>query len=139
VIFDYDHYLDIYPRLKKVTLLSHVGNVYTAEFLLDASLTTLTYTTINTLAADKMRMSWVTDMNRPHKYFKRNDGYWQLEEVGPGQLVGEYHVEVELDLGIFTGIVSKIVRSMSRDDLPDVMVSTRKRMESGGTWKRPGR
>ena len=139
VIFDYEHYLDIYPRLKKVTVISRTSNKAVVDFQMDASLTTLNYTTINLLSADQTKLTWTTDMTRPHKYFKRNDGYWLLEEIGPGLIVAEYRVEVELDLGILSNVVGKIVQSMSRDDLPDVMISTRKRMESGGTWKRPGR
>ena len=136
VIFDYDNYLDIYPRLEKVTLIERDGNKYVVEFHLDATLKTIVYTTINILSEDRTRLRWTLDQTRPHKYLKVSDGYWQLEELEPGVLLGEYKVIVELDLGILTGVVSGIVRSMSRDDLPDVLIATRKRMESGGTWTR---
>jgi len=136
VIFDYDNYLDIYPRLEKVNLLKKVGNDYYVEFFMDATLTTLQYTTIGTISADRMKMTWTLDESRPHKFQKKNVGHWQLEILEPGVILAEYRVELELSLGVFSSVASKVVRALSKDDLPDVVESTRKRMESGGTWKR---
>jgi len=138
VILDYEHYLDIYPRLKKVTPISKTADTYLVEFYLDASIKTIIYTTINKLSADKSKVSWTLDPNRPHEYLKRTDGYWQLEELEPGLLLAEYRVEVELDMGtgVIASLVNRVVRAMSKDDLPEVMDCTRKRLESGGTWKR---
>lgn len=136
VIFDYDNYLDIYPRLEKVVLVEQTGNKYVVEFFMDASIKTIVYTTIALLSADKMRLTWTLDENRPHKYLKKTDGYWQLEQLEPGLILAEYLVDIELDVGVFTALVNPVVRAMSRDDLPDVLISTRKRMESGGAWTR---
>jgi len=138
VITDYGNYLDIYPRLEKVSLLKKQGNsVFTVEFNMDATLTTMTYTTESTISAGRDKMTWKLVENRPHKYMTKSDGWWQLEEIEPGVILAEYRVIIGLDLGIFSGVASKVVMAMSKDDLPDVVECTRKRMESGGAWKRP--
>ncbi|NLH49011.1 MAG: hypothetical protein GX444_10460 [Myxococcales bacterium] len=136
VIFDYSHYLEFYPRLEKVTPVSVTASQAIVTFDMDATIKTMTYTTVGTIDADRMGMTWVLDMNRPHKFFKANDGHWKLEQLEPGVILAEYLVSVSLDLGPFSGMATKIVNSMAKDDLPDVINCTRKRLESGGTWKR---
>lgn len=138
VITDYGNYLDIYPRLEQVSVVKKQGNsVYTVEFHMDATLTTMVYTTESTISPERDKMTWKLAENRPHKYMNKSDGWWQLEELEPGVILAEYRVIIGLDLGIFSKIASKVVQAMSKDDLPDVVECTRKRMESGGTWKRP--
>jgi ribosome-associated toxin RatA of RatAB toxin-antitoxin module len=137
VIFDHEHYMDFYPRLKGVTIVERTKSKAVISFKMDATIKTLDYTTIGTVTDDRLRMDWVQDETRPHKFFKKNDGYWQLEQLEPGVLLVEYKVLVALDLGPFSGVASKIVNMMAKDDLPDVVDCTRKRVESGGTWVRP--
>jgi ribosome-associated toxin RatA of RatAB toxin-antitoxin module len=137
VIFDHEHYMEFYPRLKGVTVVERDKSHAVISFKMDATIKTLDYTTAATVTPDRLRMDWVQDDSRPHKYFKKNDGYWQLEQLEPGLLLVEYKVLVALDLGPFSGVASKIVNMMAKDDLPDVVECTRKRVESGGTWVRP--
>lgn len=137
VIFDHEHYMDFYPRLEGLTIVERNDKLATIEFKMDVTLTTVTYTTIGVVTDDRMGMTWTLDMNRPHKFFKKTDGYWKLEQLEPGVLLVEYQVDVALDFGPFSSIATKIVNSMAKDDLPDVIVCTRNRVESGGTWKRP--
>ncbi|MDP8223512.1 MAG: SRPBCC family protein [Candidatus Lernaella stagnicola] len=140
VIFDHENYTDFYPRLEGIKVVErNKYSLATIEFKMDATIKTLTYTTIGTVTADKTRMDWKLDMNRPHKFFKKNGGYWQLEEIEPGVLLAEYQVEVALDLGPFSRVATKIVNSMAKDDLPEVIECTKNRVESGGTWVRPGK
>ncbi len=136
VIFDHEHYMDFYPRLEGVNIVERTNTMAKIEFKMDATLKTLTYTTVGTVTPNRMRMDWVLDKERPHKYFKENGGHWQLEQLEPGMLLIEYSVNVALDLGPFSRVASKIVNSMAKDDLPDVILCTKKRIESGGTWVR---
>jgi ribosome-associated toxin RatA of RatAB toxin-antitoxin module len=137
VIFDHEHYMDFYPRLEGVRVIKRDKKIAVIEFDMDATLKTITYTTAATVSDDRMRMDWVLDATRPHKYFKKNGGYWQLEKLDDNTLLVEYSVDVALDFGPFSSVATKVVNSMAKDDLPDVIVCTRERVQSGGTWIRP--
>jgi ribosome-associated toxin RatA of RatAB toxin-antitoxin module len=135
-IFDHEHYTEFYPRLKKIQIVSRDNSKAVITFWMDVTLTTMEYTTIGIVTPDRLRMTWSQDDGKPHKYFKKNDGYWQLEVLDGGLLLVEYKVDVGLDLGVFSSAATKIVNLMAKDDLPEVVDATRKRIESGGTWKR---
>jgi ribosome-associated toxin RatA of RatAB toxin-antitoxin module len=136
-IWDYGHYQDFYPRLKKVTVRSIDQSNSDVEFQMDVTIKTLTYTLDAKISDDRLRLDWRLNENQPHQYFKKNNGYWILEPLGDGTILAEYKVELLLDLGILTSVATKIVNLMAKDDLPDMMIATKKRIESGNTWKRP--
>jgi len=135
-IFDFEHYLEIYPRLKRVEVIKLTEKQSLVEFDMDATIDVMTYSVIGTLAEDRMRQDFNLDKSRPHKYFTSNEGYWLLEELEPGVLLVEYKVSVVLDLGVLSKVATKVVNVFAKDDLPEMMECTRKRIESGGTWTR---
>jgi len=134
LIMDTDAYLSFYPRLNAVQCIKKTNSQALIEFHMDATATEMVYTTINTIAADRLRMDWTLDKSRPHKYLKLSDGYWMTEPIDGGLMLVEYKVIVELDLGILTKVAEKIVNAMAKDDLPEVVLATKKRIESGFTW-----
>lgn len=136
VIFDFEHYLEVYPRLKRVEVIKLTERQSLVEFDMDATIDVMTYSVIGTLADDRLRQDFNLDKSRPHKYFTSNEGYWLLEELEPGLLLVEYKVSVVLDLGVLSKVATKVVNVFAKDDLPEMMECTRKRLESGGTWTR---
>lgn len=136
LIMDTGSYMEFYPRLNAVNCLKKTNSQALIEFHMDATATEMIYTTINTIAADRLRMDWTLDKSSPHKYLKLSDGYWMAEPIDGGLMLVEYKVIVELDLGILTKVAEKIVNTMAKDDLPEVVLATKKRIESGFTWKK---
>jgi ribosome-associated toxin RatA of RatAB toxin-antitoxin module len=136
VLFDYDHYPEIFPRLNWVKVIEKTPNRIVVTFSMDATLKDLEYTTLNNLSQDKKRLDFHFDERFPHPYQKSLVGYWQLEEIEPGLLLAEYKLGVALDIPLIGKIIEKIVLNMSTKDLPDVLISIRKRIDSGGTWTR---
>jgi coenzyme Q-binding protein COQ10 len=136
VVLDYEHYKEIFPRIVSVKKFNEEGNRFLTEFKIDVSIKKLTYTSYNVISEDRLRLDFGLDDAYPHKYQKKMGGYWQLEQLGEKMIIAEYKVDVELDIPVIGGLINKIVRSLAGDDLPDVMNSVRKRIESGGTWNR---
>lgn len=136
ILLDHEHLPEFMPRLNKSVCLKQTATQSQVEFELDASIATLTYTLIRTLSADRTRLDWTLDRSRPHKYFKVNEGYYQLEEVAPGKYLIEYMTQVEMDLGVLSKVATKVTADMTGEDLPGVVDGLRKRIESGGVWKR---
>ena len=92
--------------------------------------------TWNKLNKDKTRLDFGLQMDQPHKRFKTMGGYWEIEVLEPGLLLAEYKVDVALDIPMIGGLITKVVNAMAGDDLPDMLISVRKRIDSGGTWVR---
>jgi len=136
VLQDHEHLPEFMPRLTKTVCLKQTTAQSLVEFEMDATIAKLNYTLIRTLSADRTRLDWVLDRSRPHKYFKVNEGYYQLEELAPGRYLIEYMALVEMDLGVLSKVAAKVTADMTGEDLPSVLDGVRKRIESGGVWKR---
>ena len=136
VVFDYPHYTEFLPRINYAKVIKETPEEFLTEFSINATLTNLVYTSYNRLSKDKLRLDFGLDDSFPHKHQKEMIGYWQLEPLGEGMLLAEYKVSVKLDVPLIGKLIEKIVNAMSGKDLPEVLVSIRKRIDSGGTWKR---
>lgn len=134
VIFDYNNYDKVFPRIKSVKVIEKTEDQFLTEFALDATLTTLKYTSFNRPTKDGMRLDFGLEKQYPHKYFKEMGGYWQLETLEDGRLLAEYKVSVALDIPMIGKLLTKVVNAMTGKDLPNVLKAVRKRIESGGTW-----
>lgn len=135
VIYDYPNYKDIFPRIEYAKIIEKNDDQFLTDFAMDATLATLKYTSWNRPSKDGNRLDFGLVKDRPHKYFKEMNGYWQLEELEGGLILAEYKVNVELDVPVIGKMLTKIVNSMAGKDLPTVLKAVRKRAESGGTWK----
>lgn len=133
---DFGHFPEFIPKIEKATLIKQVGKQSLVEFYLDGTIETLIYSCVHTISEDNLRVDWTLDKSRPHVRYKVNDGYWQLEQLAPGLWLTEYNMTVSFDFGILTKAANKIVNTMVKEDLPNVMGNTRKRIESGGVWKK---
>ena len=138
VVFDYPNYKDIFPRIvyARIRPEGKTDHFFLTDFSIDATLAKIEYVSFNKLSQDRMRLDFGLDEKFPHKYQKEMNGYWQLEKLGENVYLAEYKVHVALDIPLIGGMVNKIVAAMSGKDLPDVLVSIRKRIDSGGTWTR---
>jgi hypothetical protein len=119
------NYLDIYPRLEKSPCCrSRATACTTVEFNMDATLTTMVYTTEST-SARRDKMTWKLVENRPHKYMTKNPTAGGCSKrSSPASSSAEYRVIVGLDLGVSPAWPRKWSWPMSKDDLPDVVECT---------------
>jgi len=130
IIFDYPNYGRMFPpcAYAKVIKKNPDGAFITElQMKLLGGLYTMTYTTYNIPTADKLHLDFGLDKSYPYDKFKEMKGYWQLEQIGEDTYLGEYKVDVELNLpkGI-KDIVQKIVNSLAGKDLPKMFLSIRK-------------
>lgn len=68
-------------------------------------------------------------------HFKRNDGQWRLEPIWGAQT--RVHYEIRIDPGFY---VPEFLLSFAlRQGLPELSQALRRRIESGGSWKKAGK
>ncbi len=135
VMGDFEHFPDFVPKIEKASVIKQKGRQTLVEFHMDGTIETLIYSCIHTQSEDNLRVDWTLDKQRPHVRYKVNDGYWLLEQLEPGVWLVEYNMTASFDFGILTKAANKVVNTMVKDDLPNVVGNVRKRIESGGAWK----
>lgn len=135
-ILDYDKYAQFMPRVTYCKKSLRQGNRIDADFVLDMGLADVKYSIIHTLHPEKNRLTWVLDKKKDADYVTKTDGYWQLEEIAPGVTLIEYNVEVNIDVPLIGGLIGGLVKKLTNDDLPNVVGTMKKRIESGNAWKK---
>jgi len=78
------------------------------------------------------RIDFSIDLNRPHD-IKDSAGFFLFEKISPDQTLFTYGV-TRVDTGL--AMPSFVQDYMQKRDLPAVAGNVRKRIESGGTWKK---
>lgn len=136
VLWDYAHYPDFFPRILAAREIRKTGRQSQVEYDTDAGVLTLTHTNIHTIADDRLRLDYVLDKSRPHRYVRVHDGYWLLEQLAPGLWLLEYKMVLEFDFGVLSKTANRAVIARAETDLPEALRCVRRRVESGGVWKR---
>jgi hypothetical protein len=93
---------------------------------------TIGYVVRYQIDANNHRIDYSIDPTRPHD-IKDTAGFFIFEKVGPDQTLFTYAV-TRLDTGI--SLPSFIQEYMQKRDLPAVAENVKKKIESGGTWKK---
>jgi len=78
------------------------------------------------------RIDFSIDQSKPHD-LKDSAGFFLFEKISPDQTLFTYGV-TRLDTGL--SLPSFVQEYMQKRDLPAVAGNVRKRIESGGTWKK---
>lgn len=95
----------------------------------------LHYTIIYTIDDKNHRIDFQLDPDRPHG-IKDTSGYFLFEQVAPDTTLFVYGLK-KLDPGI--PVPQFAVDLLQKRTLPDVAENTKKRIESGGKWKKDER
>jgi coenzyme Q-binding protein COQ10 len=135
-ILDYDKYALFMPRVTHCKRTLRQGNRIDSDFVLDMGIANVRYSIIHTLRSSKNRLTWVLDKTKEADYVTKTTGYWQLEEISPGVTLVEYNVEIDIDIPFIGGLLGGLVKKLTNDDLPNVIGTMKKRIESGNSWKK---
>lgn len=130
IIYDYPHYSEIFPRIISAKIVKKDDKRFLTDFVMDASVKKLVYTSWNEPSEDKLRLDFGLEKSYPHKYFSEMGGYWLLEKLDENLYLAEYKVAVSLDLPMGVDkIVGPIIKYMTGKDLPNVFHSVRKQIK----------
>ena len=132
IFCDFDRQYLYYPRMTISRVLKSEGNQVQIYKELDFALATVKYTHILTIDPDDHRVDFVTDPTGKNSV-KFTRGYFRFERVDEGRSLFTYEMK-KMDTGFrIPGFVKTF---LSKQDLPEIAVNLKKRIESGGMWEK---
>jgi hypothetical protein len=129
----YDDRAEYVPRLKSVTVLAREPQRLRLRQEIDATVTTARYVAWFRLDEATRTISWTLDKSAPENTVKEADGDYRLAELAPGRTIVVYRAYVDSGLHVPTAIQSYL----QKRSIPDLLRAIKRRVESGGTWKKP--
>jgi uncharacterized membrane protein len=117
------------PRLKKVDIKKVTPDSWTLTQDVKVMLSTYTYTLDVTWNREKKTMAWVLDPKTTND-IKDTTGSWEFRPLPDNKTLLEYGIT--LDSG--KAVPQFISDYMTQKDLPEVLLSFKRRVESGGKW-----
>lgn len=120
VITDFEKYPEFIPEMKKAKVLEHNGNEYIVEF--SVSMIKKVDYVLKLTAYPYTKLEW----NLVKGFFKKNYGYWDIEELAPDQIKATYYVELEMGLLV----PKKILNELAQAGLPRMLKQFKERAES---------
>jgi carbon monoxide dehydrogenase subunit G len=128
----YEDKAEYQPRVKSVTILEKQPDRLRAKFVVDASIMTAKYTAWYTFDPAAHVIHWTLDGTAGDNTIAATEGDYHLFEVEPGKTLVVYRSYV--DSG--RSIAQSIQNYFTRRAIPDLLKAVKKRVESGGTWKK---
>lgn len=119
------------PRVKKVSFLDRSDTQMRVTQELKVAFSTVRYTLITSWDPVKKSMAWKLD-HSVKADIAETVGGWRFLPYGEGQTFLDY--DVTADTG--AAIPRAIADYFTQRDLPAVLSSFKKRVESGGTWEK---
>jgi hypothetical protein len=120
------------PRLKKVNVLERQRERVHVRQEADATVTTARYTLWFRLDEGAHAIAWDLDKSAPDNTVRDVEGEYRMTEVAPGRTLLVYRTRIDAGIRVPRAIQSYIQRS----SMPDLLRAIKKRVESGGTWKK---
>jgi len=117
------------PKVESAHLNKDDENPASVRFTTKVMLRTREYHLLFDADRDTRRIVYTLDEEREN-YFEQVDGYWQVLPYRSDQSVVVY----VLDIITGVSVPAWMQRGFVTNDLPDIMESLKKRVESGGTW-----
>jgi hypothetical protein len=128
----YDDRAEYIPRLEKVTVLERQPDRLRVRQEVDASITTARYTGWYRLDAGEHAVRWKLDPTAGDNTIRDTEGEYRLFEVSPSRTLLVYRSYVDSGRAVPRSIQEYIARRA----VPDLLHAIKKRVESGGTWKK---
>jgi uncharacterized membrane protein len=132
ILSRYEDRADYIPRLKSVTVLEKQPGRLRVRQEIDATVTTARFTAWFVLDEAAHVISWNLDKSATDNTIVEAQGEYRMTELSPGRTVLVYRTYVDSGLKV----PQSIQLYMQRHSLPDLLRNIKKRVESGGTWKR---
>jgi ribosome-associated toxin RatA of RatAB toxin-antitoxin module len=128
----YDDKAQYIPRLEKVTILERRPDLLRARMQVNATVTTEYYTAFFQLDEKERVIHWKLDPSAHDNTLADVDGEYKLFELTPQRTLIVYRTYVD------TGrpVPRFIQNHLALRSIPDLLRSIKKRIESGGTWKK---
>lgn len=132
IFCDFEKEYLYFPRMTVSKVLKVEGNVYTVYKELDFTITTMRYTHFMTLDDKEFRVDFDKDPNGVND-FEESAGYFQFVKIDDKRSLFIY--------GLTKGEIGMPVPNFIKNyalskDLPNIVLSVKKRVESGGTWQK---
>jgi hypothetical protein len=128
----YEDKAEYQPRVKQVTVLEKQPDRVRARFEVDASVTTAKYTAWFTFDEQAHVIRWTLDHSAPDNTIAAADGDYRLFELSPTQTLVVYRTYVDSGR-----IVPRALQDyIARKSIPNLLRAVKKRIESGGTYKK---
>ena len=131
VMLDYRKFQEFMPRLEKVAVLAQTRDTMKVTETLSVPLSTLSYTVDLTFEPIRRRVSWKLDKSKPHD-IADTVGVWEFLPYPPNRTLVHYTTFVDTGLSVPKALENYLVKS----DLPEVLLSLKRRTESDGAWKK---
>ena len=128
----YEDKAEYQPRVESVTVLDKTPARVHAKFVIDATVTTARYTGFFDLDEKGHSIHWSLDPSASDNTVLEIDGEYRMFELEPSKTLIVYRTYV--DSGRM--ISSSIQGYMTRKAIPNLLKAVKKRIESGGTWKK---
>jgi ribosome-associated toxin RatA of RatAB toxin-antitoxin module len=131
-VLDYDRYIDFYPYVEYSKLYKQEGSLYFAKFTLNmAKVAKITYHCRHVFDKEAATLTWTLDDTQENE-FKKTIGFWKIWKVSDTESLLCYSIYI--DSGRFVpGFIQNLATGYG---LTTVAESMKKRVESGGTYKR---
>jgi hypothetical protein len=120
------------PRLKSVTVLEHTAERARVRQEVDASVATAHYTLWFQIDAGVHTISWTLDRAAADNTVAQVDGDYRMAELSLGRTLLVYRAYVDTGMHIPQSIQSYL----QKRSIPDLLRAIKRRVESGGTWKK---
>lgn len=128
----YKDFAEFMPRLEKVEVKSLTATSMKVRSYVGVAFSTYAYTLAFKLDPAAYTLSWTLDRSEKSD-IRDTAGSWKLHELEPGKsTLAEYTISV--DSGKF--VPQFLEDYLTRKDLPEILNAIRKRVESGGKWKK---
>jgi uncharacterized membrane protein len=128
----YDDRAEYVPRLKSVEVLEKRPGRARIRQEIDASVTTARYTAWFTFDEAQRSIAWTLDKSAGDNTVSDVDGDYRLAELAPGRTLLVYRAYVDSGLHVPQAIQTY----MQKRSIPDLLRAIKRRVESGGRWKK---
>jgi hypothetical protein len=132
IFTQYDKQQEYFPRKTESVVVEQKPGVVLVRKNFKFYWVNIGYTNRYQVDAKNYRIDYSIDPGKPHDV-KDSAGFFLFEKIAPDQTLFTYAV-TRLDTGI--AMPSFVQEYMQKKDLPAVAENVRKRIESGGTWKK---
>lgn len=131
VLTAYEKHPEFMPRLRRVNVLERTPDSMRVVHEVKIVLSTVRYTLDLAIDRPARTMSFALDKTAAND-IRDTSGEWRLLEAGEGRTLVQYTVAVDSGMSV----PSFLEDYLTRRDLPRILESFRRRVESDGSWKK---
>jgi coenzyme Q-binding protein COQ10 len=131
IMLNYHQFDEFMPRLEKVQVLQTTKNTMKVTQTVRVPLGVIRYTLDLLFKPGQRTVSWVLDKSRRHD-IADTFGAWEFLPYSQGKTVLRYTTTVDSGMSVPRFLEHFLIEN----ELPEVLLSMRRRTESDGTWKK---